>query len=365
MARGNRALGLKTYAAHLYNDCHKALLLKTAHDELTRALNDDIEPHARNGFTQALDEIKDTLHPEYLASTTTPDDTPHGTTTNEQTYRHRLLRARLFLNPLNDLGPHPNAAQDTLTTPPIIVTPGTGPTHQGAMNQLKQEYIAARYFYDQGTQQRTQPHYADKDVTLTDTLDYPAYGIRLEYLRAAFRLAYSLLDKTAYFLNDYLNLGIREDRVNFRTLWYLNNEQRRGLRHDLERRENLPLRALYWLAKDLAPHEHAIGTLNPDAQHLALIRNHLEHKFLKLHTEGFQGPTPTHATGDLADTLPLHLHAHTFQNKCLQLLRLTRAAIIYLSLSIHREERERAKTRPPDQRVARINLYPLPEHRRQ
>lgn len=360
MARGNRALGLRNYGAHLYDKGHKALFFKTAHHELTTALTQEPEAHAVPGFTAARDELAALLPPEYLARTTTLHEHPLGTSTEEQDYRKAMLAARLFLNPLNDLGPHTIAAQDILRTPPLVVRIGTGPTAQSAMNQLKQEYVAARYLYDQGTHEHAEPHYADKNVKLTNTLDYPAYGIRREFLRAAFRIAYSLLDKTAYLLNDYLQLGMREDRVTFRNLWYDHGEQQRGLRPDFQRRKSLPLRALYWLAKDLAPNEDVTGTLDPDAQHLALIRNHLEHKFLKLHKEGFHGPARTIATGDLADTLSLHLHEHAFEKKTLRILRLARAAIIYLVLAIHREEQERAARRSPGDKIGQIHLDTLP-----
>ncbi|MEO6325612.1 MAG: LA2681 family HEPN domain-containing protein [Thermoanaerobaculia bacterium] len=360
MARGNRALGLSTYAHHLHDPGHKRVFLKTAHAELTTALTEDLEPHARQGFTKTRDVLTQTLTHEYLARPLDLDGFSLGTTDEEVAYRKRLLRARLFLNPLNDLGPYPIGARDSLSTPPMVVKiHAAGPIAQGALNQLKQEYVAARFLYDQGTQHSTPPHYADNEVRLTDTMDYPAYGLRREFLRAAFRIAYSLLDKTASFLNVYLALGIPEHRVAFRTLWYDKLEQRRGLRPAFKVRENLPLRALYWLAKDLAPDETVVGTLDPDAQNLAQIRNHLEHKFLKLHTQGFPGPTPHEATGDLADTLPLHLNEHAFARKALHLLRLSRAAIIYLTLAIHCEERDRAAKLSPDEMIGHIRLDSL------
>ncbi|MEO6325527.1 MAG: LA2681 family HEPN domain-containing protein [Thermoanaerobaculia bacterium] len=360
MARANRALGLTSYARHLYDNGHKGVFYKTAHAEFTTALTENLESHAITGITAARDHITELLTPEYLANPLHLDDYPLGSTTEEQEYRRRLLNARLFLNPLNDLGPHPIAARDILSTPPIVVKAGSGPTYQGFMNQLKQEFVGARYLYDQGTHDRT-PHYADRGVLLTDTMDYPSYGLRTEYLRTSFRLAYSLLDKTAYFLNDYLGLNIPETQVSFRGLWYTKNKANLGLRPEFTSRENLPLRALYWLAKDLAPTEEVAGTLEPDAQALASIRNHLEHKYCKLHIEGFLSPEPSRASGMLADTMALSMNRLTFEKKCRHLLRLARASIIYLALAIHREEQERATTRPPTDRIASIRLDRLPD----
>lgn len=361
MAQGNRALGLRTYGVYLYDNAHKGLFLKTAHHELTNALTQELEEHARTGFTAARDEIAERLTPEYLSRTTNLDEYPLGDTNEEQDYRKAMLAARLFLNPLNDLGPHAIAARDVLRTPPIVVRISEGPYYQGFMNQLKQEFVAARYLYYEGITTR-HPHYADRHVTLTDTLDYPSYGLGTEQVRAAYRLAYSLFDKIAFFLNHYLNLGIPEKNVSFRGIWYTKNNQKKGLRQEFRRYENLPLRGLYWLAKDLAPLDAGVtGTLEPDAQHLKDIRDHLEHKYLKLHTEGFLGPAPTRATGMLRDTLALSLHRHTFEKKCHRILNLSRAAFIYLALAIHREETLRAKKRPPDQKLGRITFHKIPD----
>ena len=49
--------------------------------------------------------------------------------------------------------------------------------------------------------------------------DYALYAMGLEQVKTAFRCAYSLLDKVAYFVNDYWQLGISEEKVNFRSVW--------------------------------------------------------------------------------------------------------------------------------------------------
>jgi tetratricopeptide (TPR) repeat protein len=359
MARGNRALGLVGYANHLYDDGHRALLLKTAFHELNEALKETLEGNAPAGFTDHRDRIARRLTPEYLARKDDLDRHSLGDAQPEQEYRKTILGLRLFLNPLNDIGRNTIAATDVLGTPPIVVRVGTAPYYQGFLSQLKQEFIAARYLYYKGSRPSATPHYADRDTYLTDTLDYPAYGLRTEQLRASYRLAYSLFDKIAYFLNHYLSLGINEKSVYFRTLWYAQMTPKRVLRPDFLQYENLPLRGLYWLAQDLAPPDDAdMETLNPDAQHLATIRNHLEHKFLKLHTEG-PFPTPR-----LDDPLTFSLTRHAFEQKCRRVLRLSRAAIIHLILAVHREERLREEKRPKDMKVAKITLDKFPDHQK-
>jgi hypothetical protein len=76
----------------------------------------------------------------------------------------------------------------------------------------------------------------------------------------------------------------------------------------------------------------------PDAQALDTSRQHLEHRYLQMH-ESF-------AFGPLQMTEGLHQHKYSisrddFGLKTLKLLKLARAALIYLSLAIHHEERQR------------------------
>ena len=56
-------------------------------------------------------------------------------------------------------------------------------------------------------------------MTLTNTFDYPAYGLAVEQVRTAYRVAYSLFDKIAFFLNDYFSLNIPLSQVSFGRVW--------------------------------------------------------------------------------------------------------------------------------------------------
>jgi hypothetical protein len=158
------------------------------------------------------------------------------------------------------------------------------------------------------------------------------------------------LDKIAYFVNDYLALGIPDHRVSFRSLWYEQGDRRKLLRPDLRQRENWPLRGLFWLSKDLS--EDAPGfreALEPDARDIALIRNHLEHKYLKLHDELWCGPGDADAKvlSFLTDSLAKSMYRSDFAAKTLRLMKAARAALIYLSLAVRREELSRESSRDP------------------
>lgn len=353
MALGNRGYGLIFYAQSLYDDGHRPIFLRHAHAGLQTALACDpdevhgVDHWARDAFNEKLAWLESTLVPEYLSQGTLMEEFPLGDSEDEIRYRRWCLRNRLFLNPLNDLGPHSIAAHDVLTTPSIVVKPGEGMHFQGFFNQLKQEYASARYLYYEGATS-TKPHFSDKGVLLVNTLDYPCYSLAAEKAKIAFRMAYSLLDKVAFFLNHYLALGIPERRVGFRSFWYIGQERQRGLRPEFDACDNWPLRGLFWLSKDLFENAAEFREcLEPDAQELDTVRNHAEHKYLKLHDSLWSGPADGgRAFGIQPDVLAFSVYRSDFTAKALRLMKLARAALTYLSLAIHAEEKKQEQARP-------------------
>ncbi len=358
MALGNRGCGLTTYARSLYDDGHQLLFLKCARRSLQAALDSPLHEEARPTFQKAIKAIETIVSKEVLNSED-PRIAPNPKKTDQEiAYRKWCLANRLFLNPLNDLGTNGLAERDVLTAPSIVTGIGEGPYYPGFYNQMKQEFVSARYFLYEGTTADA-PHFSDRDVLLYNTLDYPAYSLAVERTKAAFRATYSALDKIAFFLNHYLGFQIPERQVNFRSFWYEAQDRKRGLRSFLQRRENLPLRALFWVSKDMYEDQQDFrDAMEPDARDLADIRNHLEHKYLKVHDEMWSGPPdPLDKIGRaMADTLAYSLRRSDLEAKTLRLMKVTRAALIYLSLAVHEEERHRAKGRPQEKFVVPMYL---------
>ena len=177
-------------------------------------------------------------------------------------------------------------------------------------------------------------------------MDYPTYGISIEKVKIAFRLSYSLLDKISYFINEYFLAGRNPDHIYFRTIWFSNRE-RKELHPNLKNKHNLPLRGLYWLSKDIFDEELGFRDyVEPDAQKFQDIRNQLEHKYFKVHDLLSQS-TFDPINVSLRDDLAYSIGRCDFEQKTLRLLRLVRNALIYLSLAIHSEEKERNKRRNP------------------
>jgi tetratricopeptide (TPR) repeat protein len=340
MARGNRGLVLTRYAHALYDPGHAIVIFRRALDDVKVALGDSgLHPAAREGFRARAEWLEELLKINPQWKPVDLDAFSLGPSDAEAQYRLWCLEHHLFLSSLNDLGPHAIAAHDVLTTPSMTAKLDEGPTHPGFFNQMKQEFVSARYLYYESVSTGA-PHFSDRGVLLYNTLDYPAYSLAVERVKCAFRMSYSLLDKIAYFLNDYFELGIPETRVSFRTVWYEGQERRHGLRSEFRRRQNWPLRGLFWLSKDLyEPTPGFREAVEPDGQALAEIRNHLEHKYLKIH----EIMVPREIVPDsLADRLAFSVERRDFEAKTLRLLRMARAALIYLSLAIYAEEQEKS-----------------------
>jgi tetratricopeptide (TPR) repeat protein len=346
MARGNRGFCLTLYARQIYDQGHQIVFFKHAHGELKKALEGELHPGAKTQFEKFKIKIESMLPGELLNQDELLRVYPLGLTQHESDYRQWCLEHKLFLNPLNDLGLYSIAAQDVLSTPSIVVGVGDGPYYQGYYNQMKQEFVSARFLYYDGIN-ADESHFSDKDVLLLNTLDYPSYSLAIEKVKAAYRIAYSLFDKIAYFLNHYLRLSIPERSVTFRTFWYESQSKKKGLRTLFHRYPNWPLRGLYWLSKDLYEDKPGFkDAIEPEARELAELRNHLEHKYLKLHDDLWSGPNDGLPDSGLKDTLAFSVYRKDFEARTLKLLKMARAALIYLSLSVHADEQMRAQKKP-------------------
>jgi hypothetical protein len=351
MALGNRGLGLIHYSNALYDRGHRAVFLKFAHDDLTAASG----PLARwdsPGCTDFLPvfeagrkRVESAFDVKNFSRTLNLDKYCMGRSKKERQYRRWCLENRLFLNPLNDLGAFSIAGRDVLTLPNFIAPIRQPPSFVGFFNQLKQEFVSARWMFFEGSMSNV-VHFSDRGVLLFNTLDYPAYSLAIEKVKAAYRAAYSLFDKIAFFLNAYLKLVVDPSKVYFRRVWYQDKRHaNRSIRAEFKQSGNWPLRGLFWLSKDLFDPAFHDAT-EPDARALDEVRNHLEHKYFKVH-EAFAPvqPDPGSPSALWADTLAFSIQRSDLEGNTLRLLKLSRAALTYLSLGMHWEERRRATNR--------------------
>lgn len=348
------------YAQALYDPGHRAVFALAAHRDLSDALSHLAEhpelgdSRLRDYFSRKAGAVEQRFDLAAIRADYRPDGYSLGRSKAEKVYRRWCLNEGLFLNPLNDLGPDSVAARDVLTLPDLVLAIDEPPVLIGFFNQLKQEFVAARWLYFEGSSADA-VHASDRGVLLYNTLDDPALGFGIEQVKVAFRMCYSLLDKIAYFLNHYMKLGIPEKRISFRHVW--RDKETGPVRPEFLSSENWPLQGLYWLSKDLFENDYK-EVMEPEARALHELRNHLEHKYVKVLSPVW-GPSSSPATGLFADTLAHVVRLPDLEGRALRLLQLTRSALIYLSLGVHREEARRRKISPPDKLIVPMVLNPI------
>jgi tetratricopeptide (TPR) repeat protein len=366
MARGNRGHGLRFYSRALYDRGHKTIMMLAAYDDLSAALGPNAffdspdTQREQEAFRRWRDELASHMDVAAVREWFAKLSGSPGRSKSERAYRRWCLDQRLFLNPLNDLGSLPVADHDVLTTPNFVTNVGEPPTLIRFFNILKQEFVSSRFLLYSGLHSK-QVHYSDRGVSLSNTLDYPAYGLAVEQAKCAFRMTYSLFDKMGQFINHYWKLGVKREGVTFRRIWYRETEKKYVLRDEFRLHPNWPLRGLFWLSRDL--YDPAPGFRDhtePDARALNELRNKLEHDFVSVHGMDWSGPFADMrhpGTGPFGPDPNLYAVARgDLSAKALRILKLARAALIYLALAMHTEERRRAGDREDSELVVPMDL---------
>ena len=318
----------------LYDAGHKRIYVGLGYKYLKRAIEFPMYQNALEYYRKAVKTLE-SESPWVLDYSPDLNVVSETSSTEEKLYREWCLNNTLFLNPLNDLGPYPIATHDPFALPTMVVNREKAGSYHSFFNQIKQEYISARVFLFKGFKEHSQ-HYADKHVLKFEMLDSSVHSMRVEHLKTGFRIAYSLFDKVGYFLNYYLDLGIKEHDVSFRKVWSDRNKQ---LREVFTSKPNLMFRALYWVSKDLFyESDNFKSALEPDASDLVKMRNHVEHKGFRVYEDDLLNELTPEL---LEDKLSYSISIEELQAKALKVLKLAREAIIYLSLGVTWEEREK------------------------
>ena len=338
MAIGNKGFSLFDYADVLFEPNHRFIFMQYSHKNLLESNTlKDVYKEARNVFLSRAKEIESVYEIEALKDFAEYDDFYNGLEPEEIDYKKWCARNRLFINPLNDVLTNSVIANDNLFTPTMILKANEKPIYQTMFNQLKQEYVSARFLLYESLLKGA-IHFSDKDVILMDTLDGSVYSLALEKTKICFRICYSIFDKIAYFLNIYLGLGHPPKKATFRNIWFKKLDEKYGLNNIISNSDNLPLQGLFWLSKDLFEKDF-YKVIEPEAKELADIRNFIEHKSFKIVEPC--NPTCIQETV-LSDQeefpVTYEINRKSFERKTLKLQKLSRSAIMYLSYIINKEE---------------------------
>lgn len=350
MAIANKGLGLYNYGQRLTDNSHKYVFLIKASEYLKESLTlkQYLQGESELEIQHMLNHIEHRFNLKDLELTL--NEISLGDNSELKNYRVWCLENQLYINPINDLGPYTIASRDVLNLTNLVIPVNKPPTYISLFNQIKQEFSSARFAYYQSTK-NNETHISDIDVVLSDTLEGISYSHYVEQIKISYRISYSIFDKIAYLLNDYLSLGISERQVNFRSVW--KKAGSKELNDKFTNSKNWALRGLFWLSKDIfEKDEEYEKVLEPEAKEISVIRNYIEHKHLKV----FEDKSFYEQIFDLSDDISYLIERTELENKCFALLKLARSSIIYLALSIDYEERRKDYSK---EKIAPIKMNPV------
>lgn len=333
MALGNKGVGLTHYARALYDYGHTGVMVAHALDELKGAISKDalwdsgLHPEAEQYFIRNHLSAEKYLERIGYRFEFDLNQWQLGDGKEEVEYRKWCLDNNLFLSPLNDVTKLSVSAQDVLHLPSHTYSIDEDARFPNYFNIMKQEYVTARFMLFESLDYYSR-HSSDKDVLLMNGFDGAQFSYRIEQLKMAFRLAYSIFDKVALFLNDYYDVGLKTSAVSFRKIWGQKKNKKFEINSCFSGSKNWPLRGLYYLSKDLFDDEFDDVAL-PEAKDLADLRNRIEHRYLSL-----QDYKVTVNSTDIHS----YISVDEFQLKALRIMSMAREALVYLSLAMHREE---------------------------
>ena len=224
------------------------------------------------------------------------------------------------------------ALDDPVFIQPITPLDGSETFYRLAhwINEIKESYMTARYLlFEAGRKTRTKTCIS-KLTTLVNTLDYSSKNIYLGLRKAAFKEAYGILDRIAGFLDEYLDIAApNKNGISWNNIWFKGQKEPRvnspssyfggqNQFHDkIMNEDNYLLFGLFSLYLD---------TSN---QGLRDLRNTLVHRKLQVKVENISTDKDTTLT------------SKEFEDKSLEMLKLTRCAIIYLINFVNTSEKSK------------------------
>lgn len=226
----------------------------------------------------------------------------------------------LRLNAYNDVNSHSKLAQEDSLYCESIFTP-TGQEESSfrlisMLNEIKQGYVSARYMLYEYFQKSASCHFSDENVILLDNYQYSNYSYNVELAKAAFRTLYSLLDKIAFALNDYLSLGIKGKDISFNSFWY-DNKKTRVLRTEILRyTEVISLAGLLFIRNDIYGGDDSYLQAE-ETKSLQMVRNAMEHRSIQITDQGIMEDR----------SAVLYISREDFEAVSINLIRTVRQAI--------------------------------------
>ena len=180
-------------------------------------------------------------------------------------------------------------------------------------NELIENYISSRYLYFLSTSTNLKKY--DSDVFYTDTCDGNTNSMKLGLTKKAFLGLYSCLDKMAYLLFHYFELLVFDDEN-----VYFQDLLKESFKKTIIQNKSFFLLALHGLASDFKK--------GATYYYLRKVRNDLTHSFLTIKKD---------KRVKLRSAIS-YLAEEELEECTKKMLTLTKAAILYFTLSLMNEK---------------------------
>lgn len=274
MALGNKGLAIEYYS-ELAGEHQKTYLLE-AHSLLSKALKAGVDPETVNNFSQHIECIEKIVSDKRLFDN--PPVFPGYTIKARSKFEKYLIKFclehGLYLNTCSVCNKCDAAIGDTVVIKEMLVPANSDQYLRLStyLNQIKQDYVTARFLLILSRYRGLNLKFVDKNVTIIDTLDQSVNNIYTQLIKESFKSFYNILDKIACFTNDYLHLGLCKNRTYFGTIWY-SDWKTKKVRKKIENTKNTCLNALFDIYQDFE---------NGPYNKLRKTRNALTHRFVNI-----------------------------------------------------------------------------------
>jgi len=332
MAVANRAKALRAFAE--ISDKYRASVYVTAYQDIISVIDDPNlvrvgGSEAKKAFELELDYIESRFQDKSLLKNNIkhPRYKTKGLTKFEKFYLDFCSQERLFLN----FHIHDDFCEAAIEDPVFIrlITKvddnDTFYNFAKQLNQIKEDYAVARLNLVQSQYKQKAFDNISRRTSYVYALDYSQFNLYVGLLKSAFKDAFNILDKIAVFINDYYALGLKENNIYFTTpsVW----EHKGVIRKEILNSDNLSLYALYDIYRDFKLNRY---------QRIKQIRNALTHRRLIVFDS---------LISSVSDKTDEHnIDSDSLFQETINLMRLTKAAIIYLVNFVNTEEEKKHKT---------------------
>ena len=214
-------------------------------------------------------------------------------------YEKWICQHYLRINRFNDVEPDSMLSlHDNVKLPVIVDTSEKKALYESTFEEIKGSFISTRKL-------------------LYSIINEDKNSMNIELLKMAYKNFYSIFDKIAMFLSNYLDVKLKSYEVDFAKIWNCKNGDIR--QEILEHSQNMPLLGLYNIKLDVYGMKTDWYVVDEQTKDLKMLRNYMEHKSIIIK----DGPMSRTEYQLIISKKELELNT-------IRLAQLVRCAIIYL-----------------------------------